>query len=289
MIVRLCGAVLGGLVAVVVGTAGPAAAHITVDPRDAVQGGYVTVVFRVPNERPKATVTKVQIDFPARYPVPGVRTKPVPGWTVKVTKRTVSPPIEVPGERVDTVVSRLTWTPTSKQAVIGPDQFQEFTVSMGPLPKTATLVFEAMQQYSDGEVQKWTDQPGGTGEAEHPAPVLRLAGAPAADGAATGARNPAAPGETTDHSGGTPLWLSILALVTGLLALAVAGLAYLRTRPGRPYPDVDYDDEYDEDEADEDEGDLEDAEVGDADRAEEAGPDRDHEETPARGPSPRSR
>jgi uncharacterized protein YcnI len=286
MIVRLCGAVLGGLLAVVLTTAGPAAAHITVDPRNAVQGGYATVVFRVPNERPEATITKVEIAFPEKNPVPGVRTKPVPGWKVKATERTVSPPIEVPGQQVDTVVSRLTWTPTSKQTAIAPDQFQEFPVSMGPLPKTSTLVFDATQKYSDGEVVKWTDQPTGGAVAEHPAPVLNLAKAPAPDGAATDVRNPAAPPDATDNSGSTPLWLSIVALVAGLLALAVGVLAYLRTRVGRGYADDAYDDEGDYDY--DDDGDLADVEVDDADLADEAGLDRE-QDTPIRRPSPRPR
>src|SRR4051812_36870977 len=43
-------AVAVGAAATVLLVAGPAAAHVTVNPSDATQGGYTKVAFRVPNE-----------------------------------------------------------------------------------------------------------------------------------------------------------------------------------------------------------------------------------------------
>ncbi len=50
-------------VALTLGVAAPAAAHVTVEPRDAVQGGYARVAFRVPNERDNASTTRVEVRF----------------------------------------------------------------------------------------------------------------------------------------------------------------------------------------------------------------------------------
>ena len=47
---------VGALSSVPVGT-GPASAHVTVNPREAVQGGYAKLAFRVPNEKAGASTT----------------------------------------------------------------------------------------------------------------------------------------------------------------------------------------------------------------------------------------
>jgi uncharacterized protein YcnI len=212
-----------GLLAVAV----PASAHVTVNPKEAVQGGYARVAFRVPNESDDANTTKVEVHLPEDAPVASVSTMPVPGWTVTVTRRKLATPIEVHGSPVSEVVSTLTWTATSPDAAVKPGQFQEFPVSMGPLPKVDQMAFKSLQTYSDGAVVRWIEEPVNDGtELENPAPVLRLL--PAAAGAAAGpvARSTVAVG---DQQGGTD-WFGVAGLVAGVLALILAGLALARTR-----------------------------------------------------------
>ena len=57
-------AVLVGVVAAVGVGAGPASAHVTVNPREAMQGGYAKLAFRVPNERDDASTVKVEVHLP---------------------------------------------------------------------------------------------------------------------------------------------------------------------------------------------------------------------------------
>ncbi|MFU8875473.1 DUF1775 domain-containing protein [Micromonospora sp. SL4-19] len=55
----------------------------------------------------------------------------------------------------------------------------------GPLPEVETMIFKALHAYT-GEVVRWIEEPGTDGsEVDHPAPVLKLANAPAKDAAAT--------------------------------------------------------------------------------------------------------
>ena len=76
---------------------------------------------------------------------------PVPGWTVAVEKRKLDPPLEVHGSQITEAVSKITWTATG-DAAVKPGEFQEFPVSMGPLPEVDQLVFKTLQTYSDGNV-----------------------------------------------------------------------------------------------------------------------------------------
>lgn len=223
---------IGVVVATVLGllaVAVPASAHVTVNPKEAVQGGYARVAFRVPNESDDASTTKVEVHLPEDAPVASVTTMPVPGWTVAVTKRKLATPIEVHGSPVSEVVATLTWTATTPDAAVKPGQFQEFPVSMGPLPKVDRMVFKTLQTYSDGAVVRWIEEPANDGaELESPAPVLVLLPAPAAAEATPG--TVAAGGQTGT---GTD-WYGLAGLVAGVLALILAGLALARTRRGTP-------------------------------------------------------
>ncbi|MEU7927622.1 YcnI family protein [Micromonospora sp. NPDC049107] len=214
----------------VLGFAGPASAHVTVNPKEATQGGYARVAFRVPNESDTASTTKLEVVLPENAPVGSVSTIPVPGWTVATEKRKVEPPIEVHGSQLTEAVSKITWTATG-DAAVKPGQFQEFGVSMGPLPKVDTMVFKTLQTYSDGNVSRWIDepQPGGE-EPEKPAPVLTLtAAAPTASAAAPSAVA-VADKDDDDEGDGVALGLGVAGLVAGLAGLALGGLAFARTR-----------------------------------------------------------
>ncbi|MFF0370183.1 YcnI family protein [Micromonospora sp. NPDC005087] len=217
----------------VLGFAGPASAHVTVNPKEATQGGYARVAFRVPNESDTASTTKVEVVLPENAPVGSVSTMPVPGWTVAVEKRKVDPPIEVHGTPITEAVAKLTWTATG-DAGVKPGQFQEFPVSMGPLPQVDSMVFKTLQTYSDGNVSRWIDEPAAGGEEpENPAPVLTLAAAAPSGSAApaTSANAAGAPADDDDDEGeGIAVGLGIAGLVAGIAGLVLGGLAFARTR-----------------------------------------------------------
>ncbi|MEV1158592.1 YcnI family protein [Micromonospora chokoriensis] len=215
----------------VLGFAGTASAHVTVNPKEATQGGYARVAFRVPNESDTASTNKLEVVLPENAPVGSVSTMPVPGWTVATEKRKVDPPIEVHGSQLTEAVSKITWTATG-DAAVKPGQFQEFPVSMGPLPKVDTMVFKVLQTYSDGNISRWIDDPAPGGEEpENPAPVLTVAAA-APEGAATPtAAAVAAPDDDDDDEGnGLAVGLGVAGLVAGLAGLVLGGLAFTRTR-----------------------------------------------------------
>lgn len=230
------GLALGATLVGVLGLALPASAHVTVNPKEATQGGYGRVDFRVPNESDTASTTKVEVNLPENAPIASVSTIPVPGWTVVVEKRKVDPPLEVHGSKVTEAAAKITWTATAGGEV-KPGQFQEFGVSMGPLPaSTDKLIFKVLQTYSDGNISRWIDEPAAAGaeEPEHPAPVLKLNPA-AASAAATPGASVAAVAQTEDdddseEGSGAALGLGIAGLVAGLAGLALGGLAFARTR-----------------------------------------------------------
>jgi uncharacterized protein YcnI len=224
----------------VFGFAAPASAHVTVNPNTATQGGYTKVAFRVPNEKDTADTVKLEVTLPEDNPVASVSVKPVPGWTAAPETTKLKNPIKSDDGDVTQAVTKITWT-AGPGAAIKPGQFQEFEVSLGPLPKVNQIVFKALQYYSDGDVVRWIEEPSaGAPEPEHPAPILKLTAANAsADGDAnatadtTAAAGTSASGDKSSNNG-LGVGFGVAGLVAGLIGLVLGGLAYRKASAGSP-------------------------------------------------------
>lgn len=200
--------------------AAPAFAHVTAQPGEAEQGGYSVVAMRVPNESDTAGTVKLEITLPAEHPITGVRTTPVPGWTSSMAKAPLAQPIQLHGRTITETVRTVTWT-ANPGVRIGPGEFVEFPLSLGPLPTdTDRLIIPAVQTYDDGEVVSWSQPPVAAGpEPERPAPVVKLAPAESESVPVPAAPAPAPSDDVARLLGGAGLLLGALGLGLGLGAL----------------------------------------------------------------------
>ncbi|MCU1346585.1 MAG: nuclear export factor [Acidimicrobiia bacterium] len=189
--------------AMTVGWVGVASAHVTVNPDTAAPGGYAKLTFRVPNEETGTNTTKVEVQVPAEAGLKSVSVQPHAGWTYAVTKQ---------GDAVSTVA----WS----GGVIKPGEFEEFSLSVGPLPTDKDqLVFKALQTYDNGDVVSWIQTAAaGAAEPEHPAPVLKLVAAP---GAAA---------STVVKVDSSSKGLAVAALVVGVVGVVLGAAALLLNR-----------------------------------------------------------
>ncbi|MDP9850165.1 YcnI family protein [Streptosporangium lutulentum] len=220
-------------------------AHVVVSPDTAVQGGYAALTFRVPNERDDASTTKIEVQLPVDSPLASVSVKPHPGWSYKITKTTPATPVEAHGAQISEVVGTITWTATDSTSGIKPGEYDEFSVSAGPLPETGQLVFKTLQHYSDGEVVRWIQEPAsGADEPERPAPVLRLMPKGNTQGNAQGSAASSPPTGSdrvtlttgtalADGSGAGVPWAVGLSAAALVISLACAATLVVRWRRAR--------------------------------------------------------
>ncbi|MFK0158517.1 YcnI family protein [Streptomyces sp. NPDC090493] len=222
----------------VLAAAGIAAAHVTVHPESYAKGATDGVLtFRVPNEEDTASTTKVQVYLPTDHPVLGVLVTPHDGWTAKVTTTKLKTPVKTDDGTITEAASEITWT----GGKIGAGQFEDFDVAFGQLPEdTDQLTFKTLQTYSDGKTVRWIEEAqSGDDEPENPAPTLKLtaagdaaagddSAASAAPAAKTGGK--AAATAAADSSDSTARGLGIAGLIVGVLGLAAAAFAVVRTR-----------------------------------------------------------
>jgi uncharacterized protein YcnI len=229
--------VLGCVVAagaLTIGLAAPAFAHVTVNPEEAVQGDWEKLTFRVPNEDDNAGTVKLEVTFPTDPPFASVSVKPHAGWKIDVNESRLEKPVKTGDFELDRAVTSITWT-AERGVRIEPGQFDEFEVSVGPLPEQDSVMFPAFQTYDNGEVVKWEQEMSANGEEpEHPAPMLTLTTATEAGAAGHGHGDteqaaaeersdtedtePAAAASTTDTTART---LAALGLGIGVLCLVI--------------------------------------------------------------------
>lgn len=218
---------LAALAAVTVGvigaTAAAAIAHISVTPSTAQTGSTTELTFRVPNEEAHASTTRVTVQIPTEHPIAQLLARPVPGWTVSVKTSRLATPLVTDDGTFHSVVSQVTW----QGGRIEPGQYQDFSLSADPLPdQPTTLVFKALQGYSDGTVVRWIDvsQPGQP-EPEHPAPVLEVTSP-----ATSAVTEKGAPTSSESSGGKGVAWI---ALVVAVLAAALGGASLVVSRRRR--------------------------------------------------------
>ncbi|HEY1281782.1 MAG TPA: YcnI family protein [Acidimicrobiales bacterium] len=200
--------------------AGAASAHVTVQPSTATQGDFTQLSFNVPNETDSTDTTQLEVQFPTDHPIASVAVQPKAGWTYKVTTMKLAQPIKTDDGEVTEIVSDIVWSGGS----IKPGEFDQFTVSAGPLPTGVdSLQFKALQTYSDGNVVRWIENtPAGGPEPEHPAPTLTLTKASDTSGSSSG-----------DDS--TARILGIVGIVVGALGVAFgAGALVVSRRKPKP-------------------------------------------------------
>ncbi|MBL8772550.1 MAG: YcnI family protein [Phenylobacterium sp.] len=134
--------------------AGPAGAHVSIQPQTAPAGAYQVLRFGVGHGCEAQGTTQLRLEMP-----PGLgaaRPQPKPGWKLTVERQ---------GETVTAIVWR---------GALPADQFDEFIVLVKLPPDAAPLAFPAIQSCGKTAVRWAEPTPPGGPRPSHPAPVLTL-------------------------------------------------------------------------------------------------------------------
>ena len=79
--------VAGAVAAITLAVAGPADAHVTVNPNTATQGGYTEIQFRMPNEEDKANTVKPTASRGVSSLLQGTRSAIIPQDSERMARR----------------------------------------------------------------------------------------------------------------------------------------------------------------------------------------------------------
>jgi uncharacterized protein YcnI len=200
---------LAGLLMSMLG-GGIVSAHVTVQPPTTVQGSYEKFAVRVPSEDKESPTVKVEVKF-AVESVAISRFEPKPGWKYELAKD------------ASNKITGVTWTATGDG--LSPTEFSEFYMQGKVADNATSITWKAYQTYKNGTVVEWVGAEG----ADKPASVTKVT--PKPTGAAADSHGnttaPAAPAAAATagaaaNASQAPLYLSIAALVLGLIALMIS-------------------------------------------------------------------
>jgi uncharacterized protein YcnI len=183
--------------------AGIASAHVVVYPQQSTQGAFEKFTVRVPSEKDIPTV-KVEIKIPAEVAIS--RFQPMAGWKYDLTKDSSSK------------ITSVVWTATGEG--LSSTEFSEFSMQGKVGDQATTISWKAYQTYKDGSVVEWVGAP----DSDKPASVTTVDPKPATANTAADGHNHSAGATATTHtdesgSSKLPLYLSIAALVLGIIAV----------------------------------------------------------------------
>lgn len=206
-----------------------ASAHVSITPNAADPGASENFTFKAVNESETAATSSVEISLPTDTPIVSVRYLPTPGWSTEVREGALPEPVTVGGNEITQAPTSIVFT-ADAGSEIQPGQFMQWTVSLGPIPETGSLLLPAVQSYTDGTVVNWTSTAEEV-EADaslKAAPVLYVQDEPAADhhaGASSEAAEETPVVETASVDSGLTLGLSIAALVLAAIGAGLGAIA----------------------------------------------------------------
>lgn len=192
---------------------GIASAHVTVLPKETIQGSYEMFTVRVPSENETVPTTQVKVEFPAEVTIS--RFEPKPGWKYEVEKDSSG------------TITSVTWT--AENQGLTSTEFGLFNMQGKVADDATEIAFKAYQTYQDGSVVEWIGAP----DSEKPASVTSVNPKPAdasddhhgttesKDETPTEQANEEAVKDSTNSSN-APLYVSIAALIAALVSLGIS-------------------------------------------------------------------
>lgn len=154
--------------------ASPAAAHITLETKQATVGSYYKAVFAVPHGCKGSPTVKIRVQIPEG--VIAVKPMPKAGWSVDVVEGKYASEYDYHGNKLSSGVKEVSWS----GGKLPDHNYDEFVISSfltSSLKPNTTLYFPVVQECETG-VSRWIEIPtegaGHSHEGNSPAPGLKL-------------------------------------------------------------------------------------------------------------------
>jgi uncharacterized protein YcnI len=154
------------------GVAVPAAAHVTLEQREAPAHSYYKALLRVTHGCKGSPTVRVRVRLPEG--VLSVRPQPKSGWKVETTKVKLAKPLDDGhGNKITEAVGEVAWS----GGRLLDEHFDEFAVIMRLPDRPGTTVYFPVVQECEQGAHRWIEipEPGkSAGDYREPAPALRL-------------------------------------------------------------------------------------------------------------------
>ena len=162
------------LILIVAFAASPAAAHVSLETKQATVGASYKAVFTVPHGCKGSPTVKIRVQIPEG--VIAVKPMPKAGWTIDVVEGKYAGEYDYHGSKLSSGVKEVAWS-GGKLTDQHYDEFVVQTFLTGSLKPNTTLYFPVVQECETG-VSRWIDVPaegaGHSHDGKSPAPGVKL-------------------------------------------------------------------------------------------------------------------
>lgn len=159
--------------------AAPAAAHVTLEQREAKPGTSYKAVFKVPHGCGSSPTQAIRVEIPEGFV--NVKPMPKPGWTLATKTAAYATSYSVYGHTLTEGVKEITWS----EGNLPDAHYDEFVAAgfVGKNVKPGPLYFKVTQTCAEGE-RAWVEIPDGSAgqKLASPASVLTIVDAGASAG-----------------------------------------------------------------------------------------------------------
>jgi len=159
------------ILALLLATATPAAAHVTIDLAEVPANGVSRIALRVPHGCAGAATNAIEVALPEGIAM--ARPMPKPGWEIAIEMRPLERPLATAHGLVREAPGAIAW----RGGPLPDAHYEEFVLLIRtPDRPGAMLAFPVMQRCEGGASHAWTElaEPGQP-RPRSPAPLLRLA------------------------------------------------------------------------------------------------------------------
>lgn len=168
--------------ALLIGSAGLAQAHVSLETAQAAAGSAYKAVLKIPHGCDGAATSQINVKIPEGFIAAQPQLKA--GWDIETVKSDYAHSYKVHGKDVKNGVTEIIW----KGGKLPGDFYDEFVVvgRLAPFDKETTLSFPTIQTCENGKTENWTDiatEGQNPHDLKSPAPqlVVSAAGAPASE------------------------------------------------------------------------------------------------------------
>lgn len=143
-----------------------AAAHVTLETREAQAGSSYKAVLRVPHGCDGSATTGIRVQLPEGFRA--AKAMPKAGWTLSTLKKAVTP-YDSHGKQISSDVVEISW----QGGKLPDDQYEEF-VFRGNLPAQGEMAwFKVLQSCEQGRTD-WVEIPANGSKPAKPATGVKL-------------------------------------------------------------------------------------------------------------------
>jgi periplasmic copper chaperone A len=150
-----------------------ASAHVVLEQKEAIAGGYYKAVFKIGHGCNGSATTGIRVFIPQG--VNEAKPMPKPGWSLATVKAALAVPHQTHGKTLHEDVSEIVWTvnPAMGGQPLADAHYDEFVLQVRLSAQAGDVAFRVLQTCEQGR-NDWSELSAAGQKSKYPAAILKV-------------------------------------------------------------------------------------------------------------------